>query len=146
MKKTVILSLLIIPLYILSSCSIEVEHSDTASYSRDRVNNAILSDYRTNTQEIVACKYIYNNDDFVKMYGNDFEIKAAYCPSEMENSLGFIKGTGECRVYINDDIWCVLLEKSYFSKWTVLDYFKCAVDPEDGDVIIDDNGEIVRAE
>lgn len=143
MKKLILTSLLSISLCILSSCSIELDNSNP--YSRDSINNFILSGYGSNSQEIIACKYIYGSDKFLKLYGDDFEIKDALCTSEMENSLGLIKGNGECLVYINDDIWCVILEKNYFEKWKVKEYFKCAVNPDDGDIIVKD-GEIVKAE
>lgn len=142
MKKTLTL-LLSISLLILSGCSIELDNSNPCS--REYINDFILSGYGADDQEIIACKYIYGNDEFSKMYGDDFEIKDALCTSEMESSLGLIKGYGECTIYINDDIWCVELEKNYFEKWKVKEYFKCAVDPEDGDVIIK-NGEKVKAE
>jgi hypothetical protein len=143
MKKLILILLLSISLCILSSCSIESDNSK--SYSRDSINNFILSGYGANSQEIIACKYIYSNDEFSKLYGENFEIKDALCTSEMENSLGIIKGNGECLVYINNDIWCVTLEKNYFEKWNVKEYFKCAVDPDDGNIIVK-NGEIVKTE
>lgn len=137
------MSLLSVSLCILSNCSIE--SNDSNPFSRDYINNSIFSGYGTDSQEIIACQYIYNSDVFSKLYGKNFEIKDALCTSAMENSLGLIKGKGNCLIYINDDIWCVILDKSYLEKWKVKDYFRCAVNPCDGNIIIKD-GEIVKAE
>lgn len=143
MKKTLLISFVLISLSALSNCSIESDNSNP--FSREYINNSIFSGFGADSQETIACNYIYSNDVFSELYGENFEIKNALCTSEMENSLGLIKGKGNCLAYINDDIWCVRLEKNYLAKWTVKEYFRCAVDSDNRDIIIED-GEIVKAE
>ncbi|MGN0550331.1 MAG: hypothetical protein ACI4I4_00620 [Acutalibacteraceae bacterium] len=142
MKKLLIMSLLSVSLCILSNCSIEPDNSNP--FSRDYINNSIFSGYGADSQEIIACKYIYNSDVFSNLYGKNFEIKDALCTSAMENSLGLIKGKGDCLIYINDDIWCVELSKDYFRKWAVVDCYQCAVDEDNGDFLVDNNGNPIR--
>lgn len=138
MKKILLLiATFAFTLSLLCSCSIESD--DSNPYSRENIEHSFLNGYGTDDQEIVACQYIYNDDRFKEKYGNNFEIKDALCTSEMENISLFIKGDGCCFVYIEDDIWCVKLNKEYLNKWTVVDCVKCAVDSNDGNIIIDDN-------
>ncbi len=144
MKKIAIMLLVMIFMGLLCNCSIE--SSDANPYSRKNLNDSYLNGYGTDDQEIIACRFVYNNETFSNLYGNDFEIKNALCTSEMENFSILIKGSGACLIYIKNDIWCVELTKKYLEKWAVKDYFKCAVDPDDGSIIIDNNGDILKAE
>ena len=138
----------LISILLLSNCSIEVEDDEKTNenyYSRDNFNDEAgsLMGYGTLDDENTSCYYVYNSDKFRNMYGNNFEINYAQGVADLETLLFWTKGTSNCYVYIDKDIWCFDLKKEFFSKWEIVDYYQCETDT-DGTVIQDENGNVIK--
>ncbi len=92
-------------------------------YSRENTVD-LINGYSSSDYDFAVCKFIYNNDEFTKIYGNSFEIKDIAGSSDLKQFMWFFEGTSSCSVYIKKDVWRVNLKKEYFSEWTVTNYFK----------------------
>ena len=119
-RISIVLFLLLIS---FNGCSYSVSEVKGNPYSRentiDLINGFSPSDY-----DYVICKFVYNNEEFIELYGNDFEIVDIIGSSDLHQFMWLFKGVSHCSVYIKKDVWRVNLKKEYFSDWKVTECYK----------------------
>lgn len=128
-KIICILMLGVIFLFTACSCSSNnVEYDDP--YSREAVEYysskmAFGGGWLLDVQTVVL-QYIYNNDELEEKYGKDFCVSdcGGWEDSETFFFLWLNRGKSVYFVDIGNDTWTVKVEKSYFGKWEVTDFYQ----------------------
>ena len=147
MKKAFAVILCICFAFLFAGCAVEAVPAEK-QYAREYYNELpVFWGYEELDDEDLICYYVYHSEAFNKKYGDKFEIKEISGSGELESPIIPIvglKGYSEQQVKIDNDIWLFEMKKEPLCKWEIKDYYQCKVDPEDGDVLLDDNGNIVK--
>ena len=116
----------------LAGCSIQstggfdLNKEDCSRKNIQALSSDEFSGFGYADDTITALKFVYENEELNKKYGNNFDVDTSI--RTIETSTRFIprtslyKGKTICYLSIAGDQWVVIVEKSYRGKWEVVDY------------------------
>lgn len=119
-------------MFFLAGCSIQstggfdLNKEDCSRKNIQALTSNEFSGFGYADDTITALKFVYENEELNKKYGDKFDVDAAI--RTIGTSTRFIprtslyKGKTICYLSIAGDQWVVIVEKSYRGKWEVVDY------------------------